>query len=175
MESVPGVGPDLEIKKRKEIMERALTITKDLICEIEIGQTYCIKSQFGIYHYWVDLDAYTCECLSFPLINFCKHLCAVQHHFPAGQAKDVFTCNNTDLSFKKQEADPVSDSSDDDTVDFEREATKISALVDKLQHLSVCTWLQHPTHLSLALQNLDDAINEAFTDLGHAQSKRRLC
>ncbi|KAJ7645737.1 hypothetical protein B0H17DRAFT_1215974 [Mycena rosella] len=32
--------------------------------------------------YNVDLDAYDCTCLSFPLIRFCKHMCAVQHHFP---------------------------------------------------------------------------------------------
>ena len=54
-------------------------------------------------------------------------------------------------------------------MEFESKVTKISALVDKLQHLSVYIWLQCPTHLSLALQNLDNAINEAFADLGHAQ------
>ncbi|KAF8177955.1 hypothetical protein K438DRAFT_2180632 [Mycena galopus ATCC 62051] len=31
--------------------------------------------------YEVDLDAYTCQCLNYPLIRFCKHLCAVQELF----------------------------------------------------------------------------------------------
>jgi hypothetical protein len=32
--------------------------------------------------YEVDIVAYHCTCLSFPTICFCKHICAVQNHFP---------------------------------------------------------------------------------------------
>ena len=32
--------------------------------------------------YQVDLDSYDCTCISFPIIRFCKHICAVQKQFP---------------------------------------------------------------------------------------------
>ncbi|KAJ7491812.1 hypothetical protein B0H11DRAFT_2191245 [Mycena galericulata] len=31
--------------------------------------------------YEVDIDTYTCNCLDFPLISYCKHICAVQELF----------------------------------------------------------------------------------------------
>jgi hypothetical protein len=39
--------------------------------------------------YEVDLDTYTCTCLDYPLISFCKHICAVQDLFREdGVARD---------------------------------------------------------------------------------------
>ena len=34
------------------------------------------------HQYEVDIPAYTCTCFDFPLINYCKHICAVQHWSP---------------------------------------------------------------------------------------------
>ena len=33
--------------------------------------------------YDVDMIAYTCTCIGYPCIQFCKHICAVQAHFPS--------------------------------------------------------------------------------------------
>ena len=89
------------------------------------------------------------------------------------QFKDAFTCNKNELSYvleEYQKTELMSDSSDINDVDCsESDVMKVAALVDKLQHLSVHTWLQCPTHLTPALQNLGNAIDEALTDLGHFQ------
>ena len=53
--------------------------------------------------------------------------------------------------------------------DLENKATKISNLVDKLQHLSVHTRLQRPLHFIPALENLDRSLDDTFRDLGHGQ------
>lgn len=33
--------------------------------------------------YNIDMVAYTCTCLDYPTIKFCKHVCAVQTHYPS--------------------------------------------------------------------------------------------
>jgi hypothetical protein len=41
-----------------------------------------VRSQSNPSHtYEVDLSSYTCTCLDFPLISYCKHICAVQSLF----------------------------------------------------------------------------------------------
>jgi hypothetical protein len=42
-----------------------------------------VKSQSdGAIDYEVNLENYNCTCLSFPIIWYCKHICAVQIHYP---------------------------------------------------------------------------------------------
>jgi hypothetical protein len=50
--------------------------------DIEEG-CYCMWSQSN-HEKWfvVDLVACHCDCPSFPLVSFCKHVAAVQRHFP---------------------------------------------------------------------------------------------
>ncbi|KAJ7572766.1 hypothetical protein C8J56DRAFT_735799, partial [Mycena floridula] len=87
-------GPNLEVKKRREVTERAQSVTKESIEVVDPGQTYRVKSQSGSYHYDVDLDAYHCSCLSFPLLSFCKHICAVQTLFPSDEGvSETFVCS----------------------------------------------------------------------------------
>ena len=162
-------GPDLEVKKQQEITERALTVPKDFITEIEAGHLYHVRSQSGSHHYHVDLDAYTCGCLSYPLINFCKHLCVVQNHFPIGQKPgEIFTLDKQDTEIQGME------DSGEDLGEEDKDQEKISGLVDKLQHLSVRTQLQRPLKLTPALANLDQSLDAAFSDLGHTEDVDRV-
>jgi hypothetical protein len=76
-------GPNLEIKHRMEVTRRAGSIPmSDIRPDPETGK-FIIRSQSDPQiSYEVDLEAYDCTCLSFPLIRFCKHICAIQHYFP---------------------------------------------------------------------------------------------
>ncbi|KAJ7154347.1 hypothetical protein C8R43DRAFT_885158 [Mycena crocata] len=81
-------GPDLALKHRKAVIKRASTIPREAIQLDPETRKYIIRSLSDPdIFYEVDLDAYDCTCLSFPLIRFCKHVCAVQHHFPEAEAK----------------------------------------------------------------------------------------
>jgi hypothetical protein len=74
-------GPDLEVKKRKDIIKRSKVYVKDNIRQISDSK-YLVPSQSNPSKlYEVDLDAYTCQCLDYPVISYCKHLCAVQELF----------------------------------------------------------------------------------------------
>jgi hypothetical protein len=167
-------GPNLEVKKRREISERGLTVTKELISEVEAGEIYHVRSQTGLHFYTVDVDSYTCECLSYPLIQFCKHLAAVQHHFPAACRKEIFTCDTNMLP--EDPADHVAmnmnndsdDGNDNDSVVDDAEM-KVSDLINKLQHLAVRTRMQRPFQLTEALSNLDQALNTVLDELGHSR------
>jgi hypothetical protein len=65
------------------------------------GEQYSVQSQSDLSKvYNVDISTYTCTCLDFPLISYCKHVCAVQRLFndptpriPLGSKSD----NDTDL------------------------------------------------------------------------------
>ncbi|KAJ7748749.1 hypothetical protein DFH07DRAFT_697431, partial [Mycena maculata] len=77
-------GPDLVLKARNSIHKQAAKITLDMIEEIEPERRFVVKSQStpGLL-YTVDLKTYTCTlCPSFPAISFCKHVCAIENHFP---------------------------------------------------------------------------------------------
>ncbi|KAJ6552240.1 hypothetical protein DFH09DRAFT_1038848 [Mycena vulgaris] len=75
-------GPDIEVKKRQKIIERSQAYTvADIEHDIETG-IYFVRSQSDpSVIYEVDMDTYTCTCLDYPLISFCKHICAVQTLF----------------------------------------------------------------------------------------------
>ncbi|KAJ7732434.1 hypothetical protein B0H16DRAFT_1328742, partial [Mycena metata] len=81
-------GPDLAFKHRLAVTKRADSIPRSAIqLDPETGK-YIVRSQSDDeIFYEVDLDAYDCTCLSFPLIRFCKHICAVQHHFPEAKVQ----------------------------------------------------------------------------------------
>ncbi|KAJ7282530.1 hypothetical protein C8J57DRAFT_1554562 [Mycena rebaudengoi] len=84
-------GPDLEVKKRKDIIKRSKVYVKDDIQQISDSK-YLVPSQSNPSKlYEVNLDAYTCQCLDYPLISYCKHLCAVQELFdePGSPSDDI--------------------------------------------------------------------------------------
>ncbi|KAJ7697699.1 hypothetical protein B0H17DRAFT_1197358 [Mycena rosella] len=74
-------GLDIEVKKRRDIVERSKTYTRADIQHLGDG-AYLVQSQSDpIKVYEIDLDTYTCTCFDFPLISYCKHICAVQELF----------------------------------------------------------------------------------------------
>jgi hypothetical protein len=79
-------GPDLAFKHRMGVISRAVSIPHSAIQLDPETSKYVVRSQSDPdIFYEVDLDAYDCTCLSFPLIRFCKHICAFQNHFPEAE------------------------------------------------------------------------------------------
>ncbi|KAJ7580323.1 hypothetical protein C8J56DRAFT_1057962 [Mycena floridula] len=164
-------GPNLEVKKRREVTEHTETIGKDTIQVVETsGKTYQVKSQSGSHQYDVDIDAYHCLCLSFLLINFCKHICAVQTHYPVheGSGGDTFVCDASETATEfvaepGTELDDKSNADEEDDIEIE---ISISSLVDKLHSLSLRTHLQPPSGITDNLKILDQALDNVFDDLG---------
>ncbi|KAJ7017601.1 hypothetical protein C8F04DRAFT_883085, partial [Mycena alexandri] len=135
-------GPDLGLKHRMKVIERAKSISKeDIQYDPETGK-YIIRSQADPeIFYEVDLDAYDCTCLSFPLIRFCKHICAVQHHFP-----EENLALPVNLLSTPREISSESDSDDSEEeleeitqdVDSDRESRDaIAALTQRLQSMAL--------------------------------------
>lgn len=76
-------GVDLEVAKRKAIIAQSITILADTIEQVDDNTLFLVQSSSTPgRRYEVDLLSYTCTCLNFPLIKFCKHICATQTHFP---------------------------------------------------------------------------------------------
>jgi hypothetical protein len=91
-------GPDLEVKHRVEVTRRAGSISmSDIRLGLETGKYIVLSQSDPQISYEVNLEAYDCTCLSFPLIRFCKHICAIQRYFPENIVKiPVAALNSTD-------------------------------------------------------------------------------
>ncbi|KAF7371998.1 SWIM-type domain-containing protein [Mycena venus] len=91
-------GPDLELKKRQDVLCRSQVYTKSDIIQVEGSDSkYLVQSKSNPSQvYEVDIKTYTCTCLDYPLISFCKHICAVQRLFdePGTPPDGVQTCPN---------------------------------------------------------------------------------
>jgi hypothetical protein len=76
-------GPDLALKKRIEVEQHAKLIKKLDVAPLDNkANIFLVKSQSdGAIDYEVDLENYNCTCLSFPIIWYCKDICAVQIHY----------------------------------------------------------------------------------------------
>ena len=75
-------GVDLEVRRWQEVLQRAQEISKSDIEELSDGD-YRVQSHKNPNHWYeIDLNAGACNCESYPLISFCKHLAAIQNHFP---------------------------------------------------------------------------------------------
>ena len=75
-------GPDLENQHWTELEEGSQKIPKSDIEHLNDGH-YRIHSQSDPQlSYNVHLDSSSCDCPSFPLLSFCKHIIATQLHFP---------------------------------------------------------------------------------------------
>jgi len=71
----------------------------------------------------VDLTAYTCTCLDYPVIQFCKHLSAVQIHFP--EAVETHTIAGPAISFDEFDDDEDEDSQPNQDIDTHSESSAI--------------------------------------------------
>ena len=82
-QSVGLEGPDLAKQRHQEILASALKdIPSDSIQQFDDKCFHVASdSRPGQFHV-IKLDKGTCECEDFPRIHFCKHLAAIQVHFP---------------------------------------------------------------------------------------------
>jgi hypothetical protein len=63
-------GPDVEVKKRKDIVKKSAAYVEEDIEHVEDAK-YLVPSKLRASKtYEVDIDSYTCTCLDFPLISF---------------------------------------------------------------------------------------------------------
>ncbi|KAJ7783904.1 hypothetical protein DFH07DRAFT_764281 [Mycena maculata] len=148
-------GPNLELKQRKKVTAQASSILKEDIQYDPETLKFIMRSQSDPeIFYEVDLDAYDCTCLSFPLIWFCKHICAVQLHFPEQVlAIPVSSLTTPILSAPLPN---TTDSDSDDEPDLIKEhdtaADAVEALTERLQSLALLFSRQPPLHLSDVLR-----------------------
>lgn len=174
-------GPDLEISARLKIQDRAKSIPRDDITLIE-GQEnlFYVRSQSAPGRYRIDIEAYTCECNGYPLISFCKHLAAVQIHFPEkGQTRPFATTFSISANLPLTPGGPLSAPTLSDPVvepcdnglndgnttaiDF-RDLEEITDLCNRLQQLAVCARFSPPQKLTPPLRNLYLAVQDAFSE-----------
>ncbi|KAJ7337628.1 hypothetical protein DFH08DRAFT_964593 [Mycena albidolilacea] len=76
-------GPDVEVKKRKDIVKKSTVYVEQDIKHVEEAKYLVPSKSRALKTYEVDIDSYTCTCLDFPLISFCKHIAAIQRLFNA--------------------------------------------------------------------------------------------
>lgn len=168
-------GLDLERKKRLEIERRATTISSDEIFDrkdfngpVEPSIFYVKSQSLPDHRYRVDLDAYDCDCLSFPLLRFCKHICAVQTHHPeVPRIVPVSALTTTE---------PCTISADDDIEPttvvaplspsrHNKDTLEISDLAEKLTNLALILRQRTPKKLPASLRSLSAALETHLSDL----------
>lgn len=172
-------GLDLEMKRRKEIEVAAAKIPFDAITDFEDddepGQ-FTVQSQKKPNHvYFIDVDAYTCDCESYPLISYCKHLAAVQLHIyenieikPMGS---LFTNKNSILtrittSGHETKAAPTVITT---PLPPNPDLPILATIPEKLQRLAVRTQLSPPQDLTDTLRQLDGLLDRALVECAQPQ------
>ncbi|KAJ7470044.1 hypothetical protein B0H11DRAFT_1731128 [Mycena galericulata] len=104
-------GPDIEVKKRQDIIKRSKVYVKEDIVQVT-DEKYLVPSKSDPAKYYeVDVEAYTCTCLDYPLISYCKHLCAVQELFdePGGPNDGVRSSPHIPSLSTSQDSTPAID------------------------------------------------------------------
>ncbi|KAJ7198246.1 hypothetical protein GGX14DRAFT_573488 [Mycena pura] len=76
-------GPDIYAKKQQAIIDRSKVYIKEDIKHLKDAQYLIPSKSDPSKTYKVNIDTYTCTCLDYPLIFYCKHICAVQTFFDA--------------------------------------------------------------------------------------------
>ncbi|CAK5284824.1 unnamed protein product [Mycena citricolor] len=150
----------------------AVQIKDDQILEVESDTTFLVHSQSTPdKSYTVNLEHYTCTCPSFPLIPFCKHICAVELKFPdvvvprtlpvASQPwdSDIDTSSSTHLmpTLTTSGSDKPHNSSD--VQDTARDAALLQRLSSKIDVLRRQK-LTLPWDLYQHLERLSDALSD---------------
>ena len=75
-------GPDLEEVYHEQILENTRNISLDSIHPVS-NTEFLVASESNPGHcYLIDLTQPTCDCKDFPRIRLCKHIAAVNVHFP---------------------------------------------------------------------------------------------
>lgn len=88
-QSVGLEGDDLQLQTQKDMTKKGQKITQSDIVPVSDGENSADTLVFRVnsqskpgMSYRVDLEAYDCDCSSFTWIKYCKHIAAVQYHFP---------------------------------------------------------------------------------------------
>ena len=76
-------GPDLEEAHCEQILESARNISPDSIRLVSNTEILVASESNPGHCYPIDLTQSTCNCKDFPRIQLCKHIAAVNVHFPA--------------------------------------------------------------------------------------------
>ncbi|KAJ7291853.1 hypothetical protein C8J57DRAFT_1043714, partial [Mycena rebaudengoi] len=166
-------GPDLEMKHRIQVAKHAASIPMSEIQRDPETGKFIVRSQSSSeIFYEVDLEAYDCTCLSFPLIHFCKHICAVQHHFPENSVKIPVTALNTTGLGDSEDSLEGSEENDADTesdsvasADGTEADDIIAQLTEHLQFLALRFRLDAPTEISNTLRESVLSASQALDTL----------
>ena len=75
-------GPDLTAARREEIKASTRDISLDLVLNFNSAHFHVASQSRPGKFYVIDLIQSTCNCPDFPRIWFCKHIAAVEVHFP---------------------------------------------------------------------------------------------
>jgi hypothetical protein len=75
-------GPDLAAARRAEINASARDIPLDSVLSFDSSHFHVASQSRPGDFYAIDLLQSTCDCPDFPRIRFCKHIAAVNVHFP---------------------------------------------------------------------------------------------
>ncbi|KAJ7582338.1 hypothetical protein C8J56DRAFT_792767, partial [Mycena floridula] len=174
-------GINREFQKRREIQARAKSIAKHSItpCDDADGSMFQVASQSKPNTwYQVDLEVYSCECLSFSGIDFCKHICAVQYHFP-----EVYeTASQLAVSATAVIAPQIIPSKSQSESDAEPQADigeyLVSELIHKLQALKLAakkpSTLKAMPMMSTLSENLTAVLEELSVPSGILPARRKV-
>ena len=157
------------MKRRAKIKIAAASIPFDSIAEFEDEKEstqFAIQSQTNPQHvYYIDIEAYTCDCGSYPLISYWKHLAAVQLQFyedlETPQMDSLFT-QTADIPTSQSRSAGVSNSHIALVTPPNPDLAVLGSIPEKLQRLVVRTQLVPPHHLSDLLRQLDKLLDQVL-------------
>ena len=75
-------GRDLKGKRRKQILASTRNIALDSIHQLSDTEFIVASQSYPGHWYLIDHSQSTCDCNDFPRIRFCKHIAAINVHFP---------------------------------------------------------------------------------------------
>ena len=75
-------GPDLAGQRQRQLMTGARGTTRDSIQQFDSTQFHVASESRPGAYYEINLDRSICNCPDFPRSRFCKHLAAINVHFP---------------------------------------------------------------------------------------------
>ncbi|KAJ7579511.1 hypothetical protein C8J56DRAFT_796284, partial [Mycena floridula] len=176
-------GVNREFQKRREIQARAKSIAKHSITPSDDadGSMFQVASQSKPNTwYQVDLEAYSCECLSFSGIDFCKHICAVQYHFP--EVYETIPASQLAVSATAVIAPQIIPSNSQSGSDAESQADigecLVSELIHKLQALKLAakkpSALKVTPMMSTLSENLTAVLEELSVPSGILPARRKV-
>lgn len=150
------------MKRREEIELVTKSISINDVEDIDDNGQFAVRSQTTPTHaYHVDIEAYTCDCDSYPLISYCKHIAAVQLHYYEDiniqPVQSLFTqTSNSSIHEPGDTAHVRAAPNLDDTI--------LASIPEKLQQLVVRMRLSPPHILSNSLRQLDNLLDQVLAE-----------